>query len=139
MHFNIFESWQWRSVSELQKLECLEDLKFRANSVLEQQNLQTGIQLVIARIATLKHLNGTLIGRSERLGAEYDYLKLFASEWKNAEEDTQKMKEFIINHPRFATLIESKNYITRIVYSIFYFTITNRKSLQGLGCRTLRK
>ncbi|XP_058793818.1 tubulin-specific chaperone E [Phymastichus coffea] len=96
----------WRSISELEKLKCLEDLKFRENPVLQQQSLQTGIQLVIARIATLKYLNGTEIDRSERLGAEYDYLKLFALEWKNVEQDIQKRKEFIVNHPRFLSLIE---------------------------------
>jgi hypothetical protein len=70
--------------------------------------MQTGMQLIIARIAGLKHLNGTEIIPSERRGAEYDYLKLFCSEWKSSEKDVQKRNEFITNHIRFPQLVESK-------------------------------
>lgn len=83
-------------------------MKIRENPVLKEQNLQTGVQLVIARISTLKYLNGHEIEASERRGAEYDYLKLFSTGWKSSEQDILKRQEFIMNHPRFPTLIESK-------------------------------
>lgn len=92
----------------MEKLKSLEDLRFRENPVLNCQNIQTGIQLVIARIKNLKLLNGTEILSSERRGAEYDYLKMFAASWKNSDGDVVKRKEFITNHPRFPALVESK-------------------------------
>ncbi|KAJ8678996.1 hypothetical protein QAD02_014783 [Eretmocerus hayati] len=101
---NMIDNWQ--SVSELEKLEKLQDLKFRENPVLRNQSLETGIQLVIARITSLKYLNGTEISPLEKRGAEYDYLKLFALDWKNSEKDTQRRIDFITHHPRFPSLVE---------------------------------
>ncbi|XP_011503060.1 PREDICTED: tubulin-specific chaperone E [Ceratosolen solmsi marchali] len=96
----------WRSVSELEKLKSLRELKFRKNPLLKGQNMQTGMQLIVARIANLNHLNGTEIIPSDRRGAEYDYLKLFSSGWKSSEKDAKQRHEFIINHPRFPALVE---------------------------------
>lgn len=92
----------------MEKLNCLEDLRFRENPILKEQNVQTGVQLIVARISALKQLNGTEILRSERRGAEYDYLKMFASGWRASEIDTSKRKDFIKNHPRFPALVNSK-------------------------------
>lgn len=92
----------------MEKLRGLEDLRFRENPVLREQSTQTGVQLIVARISTLKLLNGTEILRSERRGAEYDYLKTFASAWRDSEKDIVKRKEFISNHPRFPVLVGSK-------------------------------
>ena len=97
----------------MEKLKNLENLNFRYNPVLNDQNVQTGIQLVIARITKLKYLNGTQIIPSERRGAEYDYLKLFSTGWRNTEQDAQKRKEFITDHPRFPALVASKRSINQ--------------------------
>ncbi|XP_012175733.1 tubulin-specific chaperone E isoform X2 [Bombus affinis] len=96
---------EWQSVSELEKLNNLEDLKFRENPILKNENLETARQLIIARISKLKSLNGTEILQDERRGAEYDYLKLFLSKWTETENDVDKRNRFIIEHPRYPTLV----------------------------------
>lgn len=84
-------------------------MKFRENPILKNENLETARQLIIAKIANLKSLNGTEILHDERRGAEYDYLKLFLSKWIecNSEDDSEKRKQFIIEHPRYAALVAS--------------------------------
>ncbi|KOC61278.1 Tubulin-specific chaperone E [Habropoda laboriosa] len=101
-HNNISE---WQSVSELEKLNKLEDLKFRENPILKNENLETVRQLVIARISKLRSLNGTEILHGERRGAEFDYLKLYLSKWTETENDSVKRNKFIIEHPRYPTLV----------------------------------
>lgn len=86
----------------------MEDLKFRENPILKNENLETARQLIIARISKLKSLNGTEILQDERRGAEYDYLKLFLSKWTETENDVDKRNRFIIEHPRYPTLVASK-------------------------------
>ncbi|KAL7293924.1 hypothetical protein TKK_0012654 [Trichogramma kaykai] len=97
---------EWRSISELEKLNHLEDLKFRENPILKEHNVDTSMQLVIARISSLKYFNGTEILPSERRGAEYDYLKLYSKVWKTMEKQNLPKDEFILNHPRFPALAE---------------------------------
>ncbi|XP_076619863.1 glyoxalase 1 isoform X1 [Colletes latitarsis] len=97
---------EWQSVSELEKLNNLEDLKFKENPILRDENLETARQLIIARISKLRTLNGTDIVQHERRGAEYDYLKLYLPKWTETEKDSEKRKEFIIEHPRYPALVE---------------------------------
>ncbi|XP_008544109.1 tubulin-specific chaperone E [Microplitis demolitor] len=102
---------EWRSISELEKLINLEDLKLRDNPVFDNDKHETARQLIIARISNLKWLNSIEINREERKGAEYDYLKAFATEWKQLNPDDDKIvesrrKEFMENHPRYLPLIE---------------------------------
>lgn len=96
----------WKSISELEKLICLEDLKFRENPVLQSTSAETGRQMIIARISKLKTLNSTEIWYEERRGAEYDYLNMFARAWIESESNADKRREFIENHPRFPSLVE---------------------------------
>ncbi|KAK0085825.1 hypothetical protein PV325_004352 [Microctonus aethiopoides] len=99
---------EWRSISELEKLNNLRDLKFRNNPVVDNEKPETARQLIIARISKLKLLNNTEIARDERNGAEWDYLKLFANEWLQVNIDgmEERKNEFITNHPRYPALIE---------------------------------
>ncbi|KAH0541049.1 tubulin-specific chaperone E [Cotesia glomerata] len=98
---------EWRSISELEKLNNLEDLKLRDNPVFDNEKLSTTRDLIIARISKLKLLNGEEIIREERNGAEYVYLKTFDEEWKKiADSDECRKKEFIENHPRYLSLIK---------------------------------
>lgn len=97
---------EWRSVSELEKLHSLEDLKFRENPVTQNESLETARQLIIARISKLKFLNGTEILNDERRGAEFDYLKLYLTKWTETENDPERRKQFTIEHPRYPALIE---------------------------------
>jgi len=91
----------------LDKLSNLEDLKFRGNPILENETVETARQLVIARIAKLKILNGTEILHDERRGAEYDYLKLYLPLWLETESNLKKRTSFINEHPQYPILVNS--------------------------------
>ncbi|XP_053620958.1 tubulin-specific chaperone E [Plodia interpunctella] len=95
----------WRSVSELDKLKSLKKLYFLRNPVLAGDSYDNCSQLIIAKIGSLQELNGTLITREERRGAEYDYMKLYGAEWKLAQQDPVKKLAFAIEHCRFEELI----------------------------------
>ncbi|XP_046601692.1 tubulin-specific chaperone E isoform X2 [Neodiprion lecontei] len=96
----------WRSISELDKLLSLQDLKFRDNPILKCGTPETTRQLIIARISKLKFLNGTEVWQDERTGAEYDYLKLFGKQWLDTESIPEKRVEFITEHPQYPSLIK---------------------------------
>ncbi|KAJ9592917.1 hypothetical protein L9F63_015422, partial [Diploptera punctata] len=108
----------WDSINELNKLAVLEELRFRENPVLQQENVETSRQLVIARIADLKNLNGVVITNDERKGAEIDYLKKYGVLWIGATKTTDVqyhkhiMDTFVDSHPRYLQLIESDFVIT---------------------------
>ncbi|XP_063995172.1 tubulin-specific chaperone E [Diachasmimorpha longicaudata] len=98
---------QWSSISQLDKLQSLEDLKFRDNPVLNAESPETARQLIIARISRLKVLNATEISVKERRDAEYDYMKMFAKEWLQLSENCDiSRREFLAAHPRFPALVE---------------------------------
>lgn len=106
MHISNNNISEWISVSELDKLKCLEDLKFRENPILRKESIETTRQLIIARISNLKLLNKTEIFYTERSGAENDYLKMFAREWKESENDLKNRIKFLSNHPRYPALVQ---------------------------------
>ncbi|XP_018314022.1 tubulin-specific chaperone E-like isoform X2 [Mycetomoellerius zeteki] len=54
------------AIHELDKLSNLKNLKFRGNPILENRTVETARQLIIARIAKLKVLNGKEILHDER-------------------------------------------------------------------------
>ncbi|XP_063216134.1 tubulin-specific chaperone E isoform X2 [Bacillus rossius redtenbacheri] len=101
---------KWESISELNKLKSIEDLRIRNNPVLDLESLETTRQFIIARIANLKMLNGMKVCE-ERRGAEYDYLKKFALEWisldglPSAPDKDSQIQQFLCAHPRFPELI----------------------------------
>ncbi|XP_012277540.1 tubulin-specific chaperone E isoform X2 [Orussus abietinus] len=97
---------EWQSISELEKLVSLKDLKFRENPILKNESIETGRQIIIAKISNLKSLNGTEVSCEERRGAEYDYLKLFGPQWIQCESNPEARQEFIKNHPRYPALVE---------------------------------
>lgn len=104
----------------MDKLPNLEDLKFRENPILKNETVETARQLIIARIANLKILNGTEIFPVERRGAEYDYLKLYLPKWL----ETEKRISFVNEHPRYLILINSmyKFYIMRLSSDMIIFS-----------------
>lgn len=98
-------------------------MKLRDNPVFDNDKHETARQLIIARISNLKWLNSIEINREERKGAEYDYLKAFATEWKQLNPDDDKIvesrrKEFMENHPRYLPLIESMTHYNNILLII---------------------
>ena len=59
---NIFYHFQWSSINELQKLNGLENIKFRFNPLTaEYQNEEDVRYLVVAKIAKLKFYNRTKV------------------------------------------------------------------------------
>ncbi|XP_049882216.1 tubulin-specific chaperone E [Pectinophora gossypiella] len=95
----------WRSLSELDKLNGLKKLYFLKNPIQNTEDYDTGSQLVIAKIGTLMELNGSTITRELRRGAEYDYLKRYGAEWKLAQADPPARLAFHVEHCRFNELI----------------------------------
>ncbi|KAJ0170448.1 hypothetical protein K1T71_013819 [Dendrolimus kikuchii] len=95
----------WRSLSELNKLRNLKKLYFLKNPIQNTEDYDTGSQLVIAKIGTLQELNGSIITRELRRGAEYDYMKRYGAEWKIAQTDPEKKLVFDIEHCRFNELV----------------------------------
>ncbi|XP_072934011.1 tubulin-specific chaperone E [Epargyreus clarus] len=96
----------WRSVSELDKLKNLKKLYFLKNPVQKNEDYDTGSQLIIAKIGTLLELNGSIITRELRRGAEYDYLKRYGAEWKQAQYDPIRKAAFDLEHCRFQELVD---------------------------------
>ncbi|XP_039761653.1 tubulin-specific chaperone E [Pararge aegeria] len=95
----------WRSVSELNKLKSLKKLYFLKNPVQNNEDYDTGSQLIMAKIGNLQELNGSVITRELRRGAEYDYMKRYGAEWKSAQSDPQKKIAFDLEHCRFQELV----------------------------------
>ncbi|KPJ17724.1 Tubulin-specific chaperone E [Papilio machaon] len=96
----------WRSISELDKLKNLKKLYFLKNPIQNSEDYDTTSQLVIAKIGSLQELNGSIITRELRRGAEYDYLKRYGAEWKVAQQDAVQKLAFDIEHCRFQELID---------------------------------
>ncbi|CAK1549351.1 unnamed protein product [Leptosia nina] len=96
----------WRSVSELEKLKNLKKLYFLKNPIQDSEDYDTGSQLIIAKIGTLQELNGSIITRELRRGAEYDYMKRYGAEWKLAQNDVNSKHKFDLEHCRFQELID---------------------------------
>ena len=89
----------------------------RSNPINESDSAETIRQFIISKIERLEILNRTAVTVNnmglkwtERLGAEVDYLKRFASEWTeaNKSEDKNKLAEFKYAHPTYEKLIKSK-------------------------------
>ncbi|CAG9771060.1 unnamed protein product [Ceutorhynchus assimilis] len=101
----------WTSVSELNKLPNLEELRFLNNPILSTEERDTSIALVIAKIGTLKVHNGrNLVGEFReggefRRGCEYDYLKKYGIEWLRVK-NTLEQAEFLKEHNRYLELIQ---------------------------------
>ncbi|XP_013178404.1 PREDICTED: tubulin-specific chaperone E [Papilio xuthus] len=95
----------WRSISELDKLKNLKKLYFLKNPIQNSEDYDTTSQLVIAKIGSLQELNGSIITRELRRGAEYDYLKRYGGEWKLAQQDNALKMAFDIEHCRFQELV----------------------------------
>jgi hypothetical protein len=95
---------EWRSIGELNRLENLDHLKISKNPVTETERPDTTYQIIIAKIANLKILNGVEIEPGERRGAEYDYIKKYGLEWLKVK-GTEWESEFLRSHNRYLELI----------------------------------
>ncbi|XP_066992591.1 tubulin-specific chaperone E isoform X4 [Anabrus simplex] len=102
------KSLQWQSICELDKLKQLENLKIMENPLMEVENRATNRQLIIARIESLKKLNGVDVTADERRGAEYDYLKRYGKVWLELvkTQDEEQLRNFMKEHSRYPYLIQ---------------------------------
>ncbi|XP_066906303.1 tubulin-specific chaperone E [Halyomorpha halys] len=96
----------WESISELDKLPQLEELRLRNNPVLDGISRETVRQIIIARIAKLKHLNSQEVSDEERRGAEIDYLKHNGRMWLETAIDPKGRRVFNTLHPRYRALVQ---------------------------------
>ena len=102
----------WRDVGHLDSLQ-LSQLRFRNNPVISScKDEEVARQLAIARISSLKSLNGTNINQSERRWAEIDYLKTYGQKWielsklENSEEKEAALKSFLQEFNRYDTIVK---------------------------------
>ncbi|RZB39893.1 hypothetical protein BDFB_013922 [Asbolus verrucosus] len=96
---------EWQSIGELNRLENLDSLKISKNPIIETEDKNTVHQIIVAKIANLKILNGVEIEPGERRGAEYDYIKKYGLEWLQAK-GTNQEAEFLKSHNRYLELIQ---------------------------------
>ncbi|XP_067130971.1 tubulin-specific chaperone E [Centruroides vittatus] len=102
---------EWKDIAELHKLKNLEELKVKGNPVMSLETLETSHQFVIARLPSLKYLNGLTITKEDRRGAELDYLKKYCEQWlkSGGHRDPKLNKpscEFLNEHPTYLKLLE---------------------------------
>ncbi|GFV75045.1 tubulin-specific chaperone E [Trichonephila clavipes] len=98
---------KWHDVSELNKLKNLKNLMVNNNPIIQSVNQETSRQLIIAKIQGLEMLNRTQIDRSERRGAELDYLKRYRREWvESCQNSTQPSQSFMAEHSTYLALLQ---------------------------------
>lgn len=99
------------SVGALDAL-ALAELRLRGNPVnREGRDEATVRQLVVARVASLAMLNGSVVTETERKWAEIDYLKTHGAEWlavtdlEDGEERAAAMEAFLAAHNRYQEVV----------------------------------
>ncbi|KAF7273590.1 hypothetical protein GWI33_013698 [Rhynchophorus ferrugineus] len=95
----------WSSISELNKLPCLEELKFVNNPILKSESAETCSAIVIAKIGSLKIYNGRMISYEDRRGSEVDYLKMYGMDWLRVK-SSGNQSVFLKEHNRYLKLIQ---------------------------------
>ena len=103
----------WSEVGHLDALSSLSQLRFRNNPVIAScKDEEVARQLTVARISSLKNLNGTLINQSERRWAEIDYLKTYGQKWieiskmENEEDKNKALSCFLADFNRYDTIVK---------------------------------
>ncbi|XP_045465078.1 tubulin-specific chaperone E [Harmonia axyridis] len=99
---NLIDNWD--SISELNRMKNLEELRFIKNPILESESLANSFEIIVARIGNLKVLNGTELKSYMRKEAEYDYMKIYGLEWLRVK-NTKVRESFLKLHNRFLELI----------------------------------
>ena len=102
----------WDHVGHLDQLS-LTQFRFRNNPVINAcKDEEVARQMTIARISSLKSLNGTNINQSERRWAEIDYLKTFGQKWieiskiEDNKEKENTLSEFLKQHNRYDEIVK---------------------------------
>ena len=95
----------WASITCLNYLPLLMDLKYKDNPITESESYSNIRQVVIASIANLKIANGTEIEKVERFGAEVDYLKKYGLEYLQSVKDNN-LEPFYAKYPRYEEFVK---------------------------------
>ncbi|KAF3852645.1 hypothetical protein F7725_006000 [Dissostichus mawsoni] len=89
------------------KITSLVIFSCRGNRLLSSDgNPRTANQMLIAKLGKLELLNNSTIVPDDRKGAECDYMKMFGLEWLEAGGGSELSREFIIQHPRYLSLVQ---------------------------------
>ncbi|RZF36415.1 hypothetical protein LSTR_LSTR010835 [Laodelphax striatellus] len=94
---------EWSHINELEKLN-LDELRIKSNPIKEN-NPEHWFEMMVAKIGSMKRLNGEVITREERLGAEYIYIRLFGQQWQTSKQDPDLKAKFLASHPRYQKLV----------------------------------
>eukprot|EP00057_Strongylocentrotus_purpuratus_P030796 XP_782736.2 PREDICTED: tubulin-specific chaperone E [Strongylocentrotus purpuratus] len=102
---------EWKSVNDLNKLQCLEELNMKRNPLVLSERASTVRGLMIAKLPSLRHCNHSAVSEGERKGSEIDYMKKYHEDWlKNGggkdQPDSNLQADFIKNHPTYTALIK---------------------------------
>ncbi|XP_042895224.1 tubulin-specific chaperone E isoform X1 [Parasteatoda tepidariorum] len=102
---------KWQDISELNKLISLKNLVVTNNPVLSLESPETCRQYIIAKIQNLERLSRTEVERSERRGAELDYIKKFYKDWllddcSKCEIHSKSTSPFLTLHPTYPELLK---------------------------------
>ncbi|PIK32956.1 putative tubulin-specific chaperone E, partial [Apostichopus japonicus] len=108
---NYNEITEWTSMSELNKLENLEELFFKCNPLTKEVPQSDVRGKLIAKLRKLKKFNNSMVLRGERRGAEIDYLKQNCKEWLESggsrdANNSQPSEAFVTSHPTYEKLLE---------------------------------
>lgn len=102
---------EWLSISELNKLQSLEEVFLKFNPITSEISPSDVRGKLIAKLRRLKKSNNSPVERGERRGAEIDYLKQHCNEWleSGGSRDLSKSnpsEEFLKLHPTYEKLLE---------------------------------
>eukprot|EP00163_Fabomonas_tropica_P009797 TRINITY_DN196_c0_g1_i11.p1 TRINITY_DN196_c0_g1~~TRINITY_DN196_c0_g1_i11.p1 ORF type:complete len:176 (-),score=42.93 TRINITY_DN196_c0_g1_i11:366-893(-) len=89
----------------LRFLPKLSEIRFQKNPLLKNIGFSLARLLLIARLATLTHVNGSSVRVRERLDAEKLYIKKCMTERLQAEKENKPFDMQAL-HPRYAELIK---------------------------------
>ncbi|XP_025190549.1 tubulin-specific chaperone E isoform X1 [Melanaphis sacchari] len=95
----------FESLCELNKLPTLCSLRIQNNPLLKGMSVSNYTLQIIARIANLTMLNGTMITLKERQNNERDFLKDLDMIWHRQLKSAEERAEFLTKHPRYMELI----------------------------------
>ncbi|XP_001945495.1 tubulin-specific chaperone E [Acyrthosiphon pisum] len=95
----------FESLCELNKLPALCSLRIQNNPLIKGMSVSNYTLQIIARIANLKTLNGTMITLKERQNNERDFLKDLDMIWHRQLKSAEERAAFLTKHPRYMELI----------------------------------
>ena len=109
----------WESIEALNAITSLVHFKFKNNPILEKENKDTCRQLIIAAIGSIKYLNGSIVEKQERRGAEIDFLKKYGKEYLSLQSSDAsiEMENFVATHPRYNLWLRFKIEFTNSLYN----------------------